>query len=32
MSAYPQTQLVRQAQIANAQGYLNYARFAETAR
>ncbi|MBK8034686.1 MAG: hypothetical protein IPK17_35325 [Chloroflexi bacterium] len=32
MSAYPQTQLVKQAQIANAQGYLNYARFAETAR
>lgn len=29
ISAYPQTQLVRQAQIANAQGYLNYARFAE---
>jgi plasmid segregation protein ParM len=32
MSAYPQTQLVRNAQLANAQGYLNYARFAETAR
>jgi len=32
LSAYPQTQLVKQAQIANAQGYLNYARFAETAR
>ncbi len=31
MSAYPQTQLVAQAQIANAQGYLNYARFAERA-
>ncbi|MBE2270209.1 MAG: ParM/StbA family protein [Anaerolinea sp.] len=31
ISAYPQTQLVRQAQIANAQGYLNYARFAERA-
>ncbi len=29
MSAYPQTQLVKNAQIANAQGYLNYARFAE---
>jgi plasmid segregation protein ParM len=27
--AYPQTQLVKQAQIANAQGYLNYARFVE---
>jgi plasmid segregation protein ParM len=32
MSACPQTQLVRNAQLANAQGYLNYARFAETAR
>jgi plasmid segregation protein ParM len=31
ISAYPQTQLVRQAHIANAQGYLNYARFAEGA-
>ena len=29
MSAYPQTQLAKQAQLANAQGYLNYARFAE---
>ncbi|MDX2159883.1 MAG: ParM/StbA family protein [bacterium] len=29
--AYPQTQLVKTAQIANAQGYLNYARFAESA-
>ena len=29
MSAYPQTQLVKNAQLANAQGYLNYARFAE---
>lgn len=29
MSAYPQTQLVKQAQLANAQGYLNYARFVE---
>jgi plasmid segregation protein ParM len=28
-SAYPQTQLVRQAQLANAQGYLNYAWFKE---
>jgi plasmid segregation protein ParM len=31
ISAYPQTQLVKQAQIANAQGYLNYARFVERA-
>jgi len=31
MSAYPQTQLVKNAQLANAQGYLNYARFAERA-
>lgn len=29
MSAYPQTELVKQAQLANAQGYLNYARFVE---
>jgi plasmid segregation protein ParM len=27
--AYPQTQLVPDAQIANARGYLNYARFVE---
>jgi hypothetical protein len=27
--AYPQTQLVPNAQIANAYGYLKYARFAE---
>ena len=27
--AYPQTQLVREAQLANAYGYLNYARFVE---
>ena len=25
--AYPQTQLVQDAQLANARGYLNYARF-----
>lgn len=27
--AYPQTHLVREAQLANARGYLNYARFKE---
>jgi len=27
--AYPQTQLVPEAQVANARGYLNYARFIE---
>jgi plasmid segregation protein ParM len=26
-AAYPQAQLVRDAQLANARGYLNYARF-----
>jgi len=31
VSAYPQTQLVKSAQLANAKGYLNYARFAERA-
>jgi plasmid segregation protein ParM len=29
IAAYPQTQLIKQAQLANAQGYLNYAKFAE---
>ncbi|KAB2893804.1 MAG: ParM/StbA family protein [Bacteroidetes bacterium] len=29
-AAYPQTHLVRDAQLANARGYLNYARFKET--
>jgi hypothetical protein len=27
--AYPQTYLVREAQLANARGYLNYATFVE---
>jgi plasmid segregation protein ParM len=27
LDAYPQTQVVRDAQLANARGYLNYARF-----
>jgi hypothetical protein len=27
VEAYPQTQLVQDSQIANARGYLNYARF-----
>jgi len=31
MSAYPQTQLVKNAQLANARGYLNYAQFVERA-
>jgi plasmid segregation protein ParM len=31
-SAYPQTQLVAHAQLANAQGYLNYAHFAQHRR
>jgi len=29
VEAYPQTQLVPEAQVANARGYLNYARFIE---
>ena len=28
LSAYPQTKLIKQAQLANARGYLNYAHFA----